>query len=87
MTEPEQTYSAAGEVGQVRARRTMVQRMWLGLKKAPLSAWFGMIVIAFYFVFAVFAPDSGAVRGSPDIPATLRALGRGFHVRDGPTRA
>jgi len=56
MTEPEQTYSAAGEVGQVRARRTMAHRMWIGLKKAPLSAWFGMIVITLYFIFAVFAP-------------------------------
>jgi len=56
MTDSEQTYSAAGEVGQVRARRTMGQRIWLGLKKAPITAWFGMIVISFYFILAVFAP-------------------------------
>lgn len=56
MTDSEQTYSAAGEVGQVRARRTMGQRMWLGLKKAPLTAWFGMIVITFYCILAIFAP-------------------------------
>lgn len=56
MTEPEQTYSAAGEVGQVRARRTMGQRIWLNLKKAPISAWFGMIVVSLYIFTAVFAP-------------------------------
>lgn len=56
MTDSEQTYSAAGEVGQVRARRTMGQRIWLGLKKAPLTAWFGMIVISFYGILAIFAP-------------------------------
>jgi len=56
MTDSDQTYSAAGEVGQVRARRTMGQRIWLGLKKAPITAWFGMIVISFYFILAVFAP-------------------------------
>lgn len=52
----EQTYSAAGEVGQVRARRTMGQRIWLNLKKAPISAWFGMIVVSLYIFTAVFAP-------------------------------
>lgn len=56
MTDSEQTYSAAGEVGQVRARRTMGQRIWLGLRKAPLTAWFGMIVISFYCILAIFAP-------------------------------
>jgi len=56
MTEPEQTYSAAGEVGQVRARRTMGQRIWLNLKKAPISAWFGMIVVSLYIFTAIFAP-------------------------------
>lgn len=55
MTEPN-TYSAAAEVGQVRMRRTRSQRMWLTLKKAPISAWIGMIIIAFYAVMAIFAP-------------------------------
>ena len=56
MTDSEQTYSAAAEVGQVRARRTFAQRMWISLKKAPISAWFGMIVIALYLIAAIFAP-------------------------------
>ena len=52
----ENTYSAAGEVGQVRMRRTWGQRVWIELKKAPMSAWFGMIVVLFYVILAVFAP-------------------------------
>ena len=56
MTDSDQTYSAAAEVGQVRTRRTLALRMWIGLKKAPLSAWFGLIVIAIYFLVAVLAP-------------------------------
>ena len=56
MTEDPNTYSAAGEVGQVRVRRTRGQRMWIAMKKAPISAWFGMIVIAFYAFAAIFGP-------------------------------
>ncbi|MEL7430188.1 MAG: ABC transporter permease [Pseudomonadota bacterium] len=37
-------------------RRTIWQRMWIDLKKAPFSAWFGMVVIAMYFFVALFAP-------------------------------
>jgi peptide/nickel transport system permease protein len=51
-----QTYSAAGEVGMLRERRSRLNRSWIALKKAPVTAWFGMIVIAIYLVVAVFAP-------------------------------
>ncbi len=37
-------------------RRSRRDAVWRALKQAPLSAWFGMVVIAFYFVLAVFAP-------------------------------
>lgn len=40
----------------VKARRTIVQNVWRALKKAPYSAWFGMIVIAIYIFVALFAP-------------------------------
>ncbi|MGE3227457.1 MAG: ABC transporter permease [Parvibaculaceae bacterium] len=40
----------------VKARRTVAQNVWRTLKKAPLSAWFGMIVIAVYVFVALFAP-------------------------------
>ena len=56
MTDAPETYSAKDEVGQVRARRTRWQRAQIELKKAPLTAWFGMIVIAIYVFVAVFAP-------------------------------
>ncbi len=54
-TETDKGYSAAGEVGAVRARRTVWQNAWRELKKAPITAWFGLIVIGFYMFVAVFA--------------------------------
>lgn len=39
-----------------KARRTKREIAWRELKKAPLSAWFGMIVILAYVVVATFAP-------------------------------
>ena len=56
MSNDDQTYSAAGEVAMVATRRTWAQRAWRELKKAPLTAWFGLIVIAAYRFVAIFAP-------------------------------
>ena len=56
MTNTPQAYSAAAEVGQIRERRTWVQIAKIELKKAPYSAWFGLIVIAIYLFVAIFAP-------------------------------
>ncbi len=56
MSDDPETYSATAEVAMVRQRRTRLQRMWLGLKKAPPSALFGMAVIAAYVFVALFAP-------------------------------
>jgi peptide/nickel transport system permease protein len=56
MSDAPDTYSAKDEVGQVRARRTRTARMMIELKKAPPTAWFGMIVITAYVIVAVFAP-------------------------------
>ena len=52
----ENTYSAAGEVGQVRLRRTRLQRIWIDLKNAPPTAIFGMTVIVIYGFVGLFAP-------------------------------
>ena len=49
-------YSAAGEVGDVRVRRTRWGRIKITLSKAPISAWFGMFVVACYAFMAIFAP-------------------------------
>lgn len=51
----EEAYSAVAEVGQQRLRRTRWQRAKISLSKAPLSAWFGMIVIGLYLITAIFA--------------------------------
>ena len=56
MSERPAAYSAKAEVGQVRLRRSFAQRTWIALQKAPLSAWFGMIVITCYLIVAVAAP-------------------------------
>ncbi|NNF89800.1 MAG: ABC transporter permease [Boseongicola sp.] len=56
-TDAEQvSYSAKDEVGQVKARRSRWERARIELKKAPWTAWFGMVVIAIYAFVAVFAP-------------------------------
>jgi len=56
MTDKPSTYSATAEVAYKRIRRTRWQRIKLSLSKAPPTAWFGMIVIFFYIICAVFAP-------------------------------
>ena len=51
----EQGYSAAGEVSMLKARRTLLENIWRGLKSAPPTALFGMSVILIYVFFALFA--------------------------------
>lgn len=55
MSDQENTYSAAGEVSQVLVKRSRWERIKIELRKAPISAWFGMIVIAAYAFVAIFA--------------------------------
>ncbi len=52
----DQGYSAAGEVGLIKARRSFTENVWRGLKSAPPTALFGLTVISIYVVFAIFAP-------------------------------
>ena len=49
-------YSAAAEVGAVRVRRSRLERAWIELKKAPFTAWLGLVVIGIYIFVALFAP-------------------------------
>ena len=44
------------KAGAITARRSAGQSAWRMLKKAPISAWFGMIVILIYVFVAIFAP-------------------------------
>ena len=55
-TNSEELYSAVGKVGAVRRRRSLAERSWIVLKKAPPTAWFGMIVFFCYMFVALFAP-------------------------------
>ncbi len=83
MSETVKSYSAADEVGAIRMRRTRWQRMMIDLKKAPISAWFGMIVIAIYAFTALFAPllaPYGEAQVFPTPFAPWSMTGGGEHV-------
>ena len=56
MSENTQSYSAKGEVSNITKRRTRFERIQIAFSKAPLSAWFGMIVLSIYLIAAFFAP-------------------------------
>jgi peptide/nickel transport system permease protein len=44
------------DIRNIKAKRSRLGNAWALLKKAPISAWFGMIVILIYAFCAVFAP-------------------------------
>ncbi len=80
----EKTYSAAGEVAQVRLRRSRWERTRIALGKAPISAWFGMIVIAFYAFVAIFAQflapfGEAEIFAKADLPWAMFAEGQAQH--------
>lgn len=56
MNQTSPSHNAAAEVSVVRKRRGRFERSWLALKKAPISAWFGLIVVSAYIFVALFAP-------------------------------
>lgn len=64
--------------GTVRARRSLGETIRRELRKAPISAWFGMIVIAIYAVCALFAPLI-APHGQAEIVGKAYQLG-GLHA-------
>ncbi len=47
---------ALAEHQPVIVRRGLIERAWRELRRAPLSAWFGLIVILLYVLIAIFAP-------------------------------
>ena len=79
MSDPEQTYSAAAEVGALRKRRTRWERLRILLRSAPFSAWFGMIVVAIYILVAVFAPLIAPYGENQIFPGAYEPWG-GAHV-------
>jgi peptide/nickel transport system permease protein len=52
----EASYNAAAEVAQVRTRRTRLQRAKIALRKAPVSAKIGLVIVLSYIFVALFAP-------------------------------
>src|SRR5262245_49782979 len=55
MTESAQTGQAMAAPARI-SRRGRMSRAWRVLRKAPPTAWFGMIVIVLYLIAAIFAP-------------------------------
>jgi len=56
MSNASNQYSAKDEVSNVYVRRTIFQRSLISLRKAPFTAWLGMIIVSSYFFVAIFAP-------------------------------
>jgi peptide/nickel transport system permease protein len=56
MSDSQTQHSAIAENSTVRVRRTRWHRMRILLSRAPLTAWFGMVVVAIYTVVTLFAP-------------------------------
>src|SRR5262249_23741234 len=50
------TASQPPDAGLAERRRSKLIRIWTVLKRAPFSAWFGMIVVLSYVLVALFAP-------------------------------
>ncbi|MBM3520123.1 MAG: ABC transporter permease [Alphaproteobacteria bacterium] len=50
------TSANPADIRAIKARRTFSEQAWRTLKTAPISAWFGMIVIVLYAIAAIFAP-------------------------------
>ena len=48
--------TASAEHQPIIVRRSLMSTAWRELRRAPLSAWFGLIVIALYVFAAIFAP-------------------------------
>ena len=48
--------SASAEHQPIIVRRSLMSTAWRELRRAPPSAWFGLIVIALYIFAAIFAP-------------------------------
>ena len=56
MTKTTTQYSAKAEVSNLYVRRSFYEKAIINLKKAPITAWIGMIIVTFYFFVAIFAP-------------------------------
>ena len=78
MKKSTENYSAVSETGAVLEKRSTRQRLVLDLKKSPISARFGLIVIAIYIFIAVFAPWLAPYGESQVFPAPYEPWSKEF---------
>ena len=79
MSQEQTAYSATDEVTSFLEKRTAWSRTKILLRKSPATARFGMIVIAIYILFAVFAPWI-APHGEAEVFAVPYAPWGGEHL-------
>jgi peptide/nickel transport system permease protein len=76
------------DIRSIRTRRSFIENARRLLKTAPLSAWFGMIVIGFYLFIAIFAPwiapysESSAIGKAYEQPSMTHWFGTDQIGRD-----
>ena len=78
MNKGSEKYSAVSETGAVLEKRSTWQRFVLDAKKSPISARFGVIVIAIYIFVAVFAPWLAPYGESQVFPAPYEPWSKEF---------
>ena len=78
MKKSSEHYSAVSETGTVLEKRSTWQRFVLDAKKSPISARFGLIVIAIYIFIAVFAPWLAPYGESQVFPAPYEPWSKEF---------
>ena len=73
-----ENYSAVSETGAILEKRSIWQRFLIDLKKSPISARFGLIVIAMYIFVALFAPWLAPYGESQVFPAPYEPWSKEF---------
>ncbi len=78
MKKNSENYSAVSETGAILERRSIWQRFLIDFKKSPISARFGLIVIAIYIFVALFAPWLAPYGESQVFPAPYEPWSKEF---------
>ena len=78
MKKNSENYSAVSETGAILEKRSIWQRLLIDFKKSPISARFGLIVIALYIFVAIFAPWLAPYGESQVFPAPYEPWSKEF---------
>ena len=78
MKKNSENYSAVAETGAILERRSIWQRFLIDFKKSPISARFGLIIIAIYIFVALFAPWLAPYGESQVFPAPYEPWSKEF---------